>query len=140
MHLRATRIKRKGREETYWTLVRSVRRGAKVVQDTVAQLGKLDDAGRREASSLARNFLGSRADQPELYEDRRQLGRAEVDLDKVRVEGTREFGGVWLGWTLWRALGLDDFCTRRLPRGREEVSWSDMAAGPGDRPAVGTFA
>lgn len=128
MYLRPTKIKRKGRVETYWTLVRSVRRGPKVVQETVAQLGKLDDVGRRQASSLARSFLGDRANQPELFEDRRELGRAQIDLDKVRVEGTREFGGVWLGWTLWRALRLDDFCARRLPRGREDVSWADMAA------------
>ena len=28
---------------------------------------------------------------------------------------------MWLGWTLWRALRLDELCERLLPRGREEV-------------------
>ena len=128
MYLRPTRIKRKGRVETYWTLVRSVRRGGKVVQETVAQLGRLDDVERAGASELAQRFLGERSAGPELFEDRRELGRAQIELDKVRVEGTREFGSVWLGWVLWRALGLDGFCDRRLPHGREDVSWADMAA------------
>jgi hypothetical protein len=30
-----------------------------------------------------------------------------VRLDRVRVERTRSFGDVHLGWTLWRGLGLD---------------------------------
>ena len=30
-----------------------------------------------------------------------------VRLDRVRLERARSFGGVWLGWTLWRARSLD---------------------------------
>ena len=128
MFLRHTTVRRKGRVERYWTLVRSVRRGGKVVQETVAQLGKLDDVERQQASNLARQFLGKRADQHELFEDRRELGQAQIQLDQVRVENAREFGAVWLGWILWRALGLVEFCGRVLPKGREQVSWANMAA------------
>ena len=128
MFLRHTTVRRKGRVERYWTLVRSVRRGGKVVQETVAQLGKLVDVERQQASNLARQFLGKRADQHELFEDRRELGQAQIQLDQVRVENAREFGAVWLGWILWRALGLDEFCGRVLPKGREQVSWANMAA------------
>ena len=42
MYLRHTRRRKDGKTHVYWQLVRSVRRGRKVVQQTVAQLGELD--------------------------------------------------------------------------------------------------
>lgn len=128
MYLRHSTVRRKGKTHTYWTLVRSVRRGSRVRQETVAHLGKLDRRGRSKASQLARHFLGARADQRELFEDTRELSAAQVEVSRVRVERSRSFGGVWLAWTLWRALDLDVFCERHLPRGREEVPWSQVAA------------
>ena len=44
MYLRHTTRKKDGKTHTYWRLVRCVRRGGKVVQETVAQLGELDAA------------------------------------------------------------------------------------------------
>jgi len=128
MYLRHKTIPGKKGAHTYWTLVRSVRRGNKVFQETVAHLGKLDGAGHRKASALARHFLGARADQLELFEDSRELSPAQVHLGKVRVERGRGFGDVWLGWTLWRVLGLDGFCERHLPHGRESVPWPQVAS------------
>ncbi len=128
MYLRHSTVRRKGKTHTYWTLVRSVRHGAKVRQETVAHLGKLDAKGRTKASRLARHFLGPRADQPELFEDTRELAPARIKVGKVRVERGRGFGGVWLGWTLWRALELDAFCERHLPSGRESVPWAQVAS------------
>ena len=46
-----------GKAHTYWRLVRSVRVGRKVVQQTVAQLGELDAEGRAQARALARTML-----------------------------------------------------------------------------------
>ena len=51
-----------------------------------------------------------------------------MQLDRIRVERLRRFGDVWLGWTLWRALGLDAFCEAHMAEGREQVPWSTMAA------------
>ena len=51
-----------------------------------------------------------------------------VRLDRIRVERGRSFGDVWLGWRLWQALRLDVLCEELLPRGREQVPWSVMAA------------
>ncbi len=51
-----------------------------------------------------------------------------VRLGDVRVERSRGFGDVWLGWLLWSALGLDDFCEKHMPRGREHVPWNLVAA------------
>lgn len=89
-------VRREGRAHAYWRLVRSVRRGGKVVQETVAQLGELDAEGRASARSLAPQLLGA-GQQRELFED---LGGGEqginVRLDRVRVERARAFGGC--GW------------------------------------------
>lgn len=128
MYLRHATKRTKSGKRTYWTLVRSVRRGARVVQEVVASLGRLDPREVREAAAIARHFLGARADQPELFEDTRELGPEHVELGKVRVERGRAFGAVWLGWLLWRALELDDFCNARLRRGREAVPWSEIAS------------
>ena len=46
MYLRHTTVCKKGKTHSYWRLVRSVRRGRRVVQETVAQLGELDGLGR----------------------------------------------------------------------------------------------
>jgi transposase len=94
----------------------------------VAHLGRLDAPAKREASSLARHFLGPQADQPSLFEDDRDLGVAPVRLGDVRVERSRGFGDVWLAWLLWQALGLDKFCEKHLTHGREEVPWHMTAA------------
>ena len=61
MYLRHSTVRKDGKTHTYWRLVRSVRRGRKVVQETVAQLGELDGEGRAKATALARQITG-RAD------------------------------------------------------------------------------
>jgi hypothetical protein len=40
VYLRHTTRRKDGKSHVYWRLVRSVRRGGKVVQETVAQLGE----------------------------------------------------------------------------------------------------
>jgi transposase len=128
VYLRHTVVRKGGRAHTYWRLVRSVRRGRKVVQETAAHLGELDGAGRVRARLLAQAITG-RAEQRELFEEASAAEpAAAVRLDRVRVERARTFGDVWLGWTLWRALRLDELCTALLPRGREAIPWMQMAA------------
>lgn len=46
----------------------------------------------------------------------------------ARVERTRDFGVVYLGLTLWRALKLDKLLERSIPRNREGIPWSVVAA------------
>src|SRR3990172_3536769 len=126
--LRNTKITKNGKTHTYWRLVRSVRVGGKVRQETVAQLGDLTVAGRRRAEALARRFLGKDRGQGELFEDHTEQPIAEVKIAEVRVENQRDFGGAWLAWTLWRALELDRFCEEAMPQGKEEVPWAQVAA------------
>lgn len=128
MYLRHTRARGKTGERKYWTLVESVRQGDKVRQRVVAHLGRLAPEEREAAGALARHFLGAQADQPELFEDTRDLSDAPIRVGKVRLERGLGFGDVWMGWTLWRALDLDGFCRRTLSVGREAVAWADIAA------------
>ena len=128
MYLRhSTRVKN-GKQHSYWRLVRSVRRSGKVIQETVAQLGELDAEGRANARRLAQQITG-RAQQQELFEAATpEAQRVAVRLDRVCLERARSFGGVWLGWKLWRALKLDELCAELMPEGREAVPWAQVAA------------
>ena len=127
MYLRHSTVKKDGKAHTYWRVVRSVRRGKRVTQETVAQLGELDAQGCANAKALALRMTG-RSDQPDLFEETPTPQAVAVRIDQVRVERSRSFGEVWLGWTLWRALKLDEACARLLPTGRETVPWASMAA------------
>ena len=59
MYLRYTTRQKDGKTHRYWRLVRSVRIGRRVIQQTVAQLGELDAEGRLEARALARRLIGA---------------------------------------------------------------------------------
>ena len=130
MYLRHTTRRKDGKIHVYWRLVRSVRRGRKVVQETVAQLGELDGAGRARARALARSIAGDGAGgtQGQLFEADEPSGAVAVKLDAVHLERSRSFGSVWLGLMLWRALKLDELCDELLPRGRERVAWAEVIA------------
>src|SRR5712692_3278989 len=127
MYLRHTTRRKDGKVHRYWRLVRSVRVGRKVVQQTVAHLGELDAAGRARAKALARALTGDR-EQPDLFIAAEADEAIPVRLKRIRLERGRAFGDVWLGWTLWRALRLDELLGRLLPDGREAVPWGTMAA------------
>lgn len=130
MYLRHTRRCKDGKSHVYWRLVRSVRRGRKVVQETVAQLGELDGEGRARAEALAQSIGGHGCDlsQGQLFDGREPTGSVAVRLDRVRLERSRSFGAVWLGWFLWRALKLDEVLGELLAPSRETVSWAEVIA------------
>lgn len=127
MYLRYTTRKKDGKTHRYWRLVRSVRVGRRVIQQTVAQLGELDERGRLEARALARGLIGE-PEQAALFNDGSRQQAVSVRLKGVRVERARQFGDVYLALALWRGMGLEGFCERALPRGKEQVPWSKMAA------------
>jgi transposase len=128
MYLRHTTVRKDGKEHRYWRLVRSVRRDGKVVQETVAHLGELDAQGKANARDLADRLMG-RGRQSDLFEEHERTREGvSVDLSSVRVERARRFGDVFLGWTVWRALRLDELLSELMPEGRERVPWPLMAA------------
>ena len=127
MYLRQTTVRKNGKAHTYWRLVRSVRTGTKVRQQTVAQLGELDAEGRVRAQALAASIAGVER-QPGLFEERTPTEPVRVVLQELRLERGRRFGDVWLAWRLWQAVGFDRLLEGLLPQGREEVPWATMAA------------
>jgi transposase len=128
MYLRHTTVNKDGKAHNYWRLVRSVRRGRKVFQETVAHLGELDAQGRARARRLALEITGG-CEQCDLFEAVAPTGEPiAVRLEQVRLARARRFGDVWLGWRLWCALGLDRFCAAQMAEGRERVPWASMAA------------
>ena len=68
MYLRHTTRKKDGKVHRYWRLVRSVRVGRRVIQQTVAQLGELDEHGQLQARAFARGLIGV-PEQAELFDD-----------------------------------------------------------------------
>jgi transposase len=126
MYLRHTTVTKNGKSHTYWRLVRSVRTGNKVRQQTVAQLGELDAAGRVRARALAKAIIGIER-QPGLFDEPLPTEPVSVELHRFHLERGRRFGDVWLGLRLWQALNLDTLLQDWLPEGRADVPWAKMA-------------
>lgn len=136
MYLRKVRPRGRGKKQVYWELVESYRTAKGSRQRTVAYLGKL---GRREVSGwqkLAGQVNGQSPPMPGLFDRTNDpsCGEGEsdhfelVDIKRVAMQRLRNFGDVYLGWTLWRMLGLDGLLSARMPVGREQVGWSTVAA------------
>src|SRR5215831_12806160 len=107
MYLRYTTVRKDRKVHRYWRLVRSVRVGGRVIQQTVVQLGELDERGRIAARALARHVIGT-PEQAGLFDDGKQQMTVPVRLKGVRVERSRQFGDVYLALALWRGAGLAD--------------------------------
>jgi hypothetical protein len=103
MYIRkASRIK-DGRHLHHWALVESYRTDRGPCQRVVAWLGEMDEGGRL---GVERTAQGRTDVQAKLFGGR-EPEWVEVDVDGVRVENVREFGGLWLGLELMDRLGLD---------------------------------
>jgi hypothetical protein len=109
MYLRHTVRVKNGKVHRYWNLVGSVRVGRRVIQQTVAHLGELDDRGRLVAQALARQLIGA-LEQVPLFKDGSESVTVPVRLKGVRVERSRQFGDVYLALALWRGAGLEALC------------------------------
>jgi transposase len=127
MYLRHTTRKKDGKVHRYWRLVRSVRVGRRVIQQTVAQLGELDEHGRLEARAFARTLIGA-PEQARLFDDGSAHLTVPVRLKGIRVERSRQFGDVYLALALWRGTGLAQLCEQLLPTGKAQVPWEKIAS------------
>lgn len=127
MYLRHTIRKKDGKVRRYWRLVRSVRVGRRVIQQTVAQLGELDESRRVAARALARRLIGA-PEQAALFEDGSDGLTVAVGVKGIRLERARQFGDVYLALALWRGIGLEELCAELLPVGKERIPWTKMAA------------
>jgi hypothetical protein len=127
MYLRHTIRQKDGKVHRYWRLVRSVRAGRRVIQQTVANLGELDEHGRLEAQALARYLIGA-PEEARLFDDGCRDVAVAVFLKGIRLERPRQFGDVYLALSLWRGTGLAELCERLLLVRKERVPWEKMAA------------
>jgi len=127
MYLRHSIRKKDGKTHCTWRLVRSVRVGRRVIQQTVAHLGELDEHGRIEARALARQLIGA-PKQAALFDDGSRDVAVPVRLKGIRLERSRQFGDVYLALALWRGVGLAELCEELLPAGKERVAWEKIAA------------
>jgi len=102
VYLRHTVVRKGGRAHGYWRLVRSVRRGRKVVQETVAQLGELDgevQSGlaaqcREQPVGLLRLDDALRAKAADVAARLKRLGQFEdIAADDCGIGGGRRSAG-----------------------------------------------
>jgi len=107
--------------------VRSVRVGRRVIQQTVAHLGELDEHGRLEARAVAQHLIGT-PEQARLFDDGCRDVTVPVRLKGIRIDRSRQFGDVYLALALWRGTGLAQLCNELLPAGKERVAWEKIAA------------
>ena len=124
MYLRRCYRAKDGKRHAYWALVKSVRTERGPRQEVVAYLGEMDEAGRLGMKDAAQGR--GEEDQGRLFPE---LNRrvVEVDVERVRVENGRAFGGVWLGMQAVDRLGLVGLLERLIEPGREKVPWPMMA-------------
>lgn len=132
MYLRRRSRTKNGVEYKSWALVETVRTARGPRQRTITTIGKLPGLDKEERigwETIGRFLDGKPQPQPDLFkrEDEAPLW-ATVDIKRVSIERMRHFGDVYLGLLLWNRLGLSTFCQEHIPPGREEISWSVMAA------------
>jgi transposase len=120
----------------YWELVESYRTAKGSRQRTVAYLGKLGSKQVSGWKKLSDQLSGKAPLLPGLFDgaadepcDDTESSHFElVDVNRVGVQRLRNFGDVYLAWTLWRMLGLDRVLGQSMTAGREQVPWASVAA------------
>ena len=134
MFLRAHQRSKDGKDHTYWSLVETVRTASGPRQRTLCYLGELNGSAQaRWLKSVEVFNEQGEAQQLKLFpshievpDDDPQVAR--VLVNRVRLERTRQLGGCFLGWELWKRLELDDFFQQAMDDDPAEVPWSRVAA------------
>jgi hypothetical protein len=134
MFLRPHQRTKDGKDHSYWSLVETVRTVDGPRQRTLCYLGELNGSAQaRWLKSVEVYNEQGEAEQLKLFpshvevpDDDPQVAR--VLVNRVRLERTRQFGGCFLGWELWKRLGLDGFFEQVLDEEAAEVLWSRVAA------------
>ena len=134
MFLRANYRAKDGKEHIYWSLVETVRTVDGPRQRTLCYLGELNGSAQARWLKSVEVFneqgdveqLKLFPSHVEVPDDDPQVAR--VLVNRVRLERTRQFGGCFLGWELWKRLGLDQFFAQAVDEEAAEVPWSRVAA------------
>jgi transposase len=134
MFLRPNRRSKDGKDHTYWSLVETVRTPEGPRQRTLCYLGELNNSAQARWLKTIEVFNEQgETQQLKLFPsdvqprpDDEQV--AQVLLNKVRLERTRQFGSCWLGLELWKRLALDRFFEQAMDTEQADVPWSRIAA------------
>src|ERR1700727_2614914 len=134
MFLRPNYRAKDGKEHIYWSLVETVRTGDGPRQRTLCYLGELNGSAQaRWLKSVEVFNEQGEAEQLKLFpshievpDDDPQVAR--VLVNRVRLERTRQFGGCFLGWELWKRLGLDGFFEEAMDEEAIEERWYPSTA------------
>src|SRR5215472_3368949 len=134
MFLRAHGRSKDGKDHAYWSLVETVRTPDGPRQRTLCYLGELNSSAQARWLKTIEVFNEQgEAQQLKLFPadveppaDDPQVAR--VWVDRVRLERPRQFGACWLGWELWKRLGLDGFFQQAMDSDPADVPWSRVAA------------
>ena len=134
MFLRSHRRAKDGKDHTYWSLVETVRTPDGPRQRTLCYLGELNSSAQARWLKTIEVFNEhGETQQLKLFPsdvqppaDDEQV--AQVLLNKVRLERTRQFGSCWLGLELWKRLALDRFFEQAMDTEQADVPWSRIAA------------
>src|ERR1700737_838789 len=134
MFLRSHGREKDGKDQTYWSLVETVRTPDGPRQRTLCYLGELNSSAQARWLKTIEAFTEQgEAQQLKLFPahveppaDDPQVAR--VLLNKVRLERTRQLGACWLGLELWRRLELDRFFEQTVDEHEADVPWSRGAA------------
>lgn len=124
MFVRPCYRRKNGNRHAYWALVESYRTERGPRQRVVAYLGDMDESGRMGVKQAAE---GKSADHQQHLFDEVKPRWVEVDVNRIKVERTRDFGGAWLGLELIKQLDLLLFLEKVMPRGQEEIAWPTMS-------------
>ena len=124
MFVRPCHRRKNGKRHAYWALVESYRTERGPRQRVVAYLGDMDEGGRLGVKDSADKKSANR--QQRLFDEVKPRW-VHVDVNGIRVECTRDFGGPWLGLELLKRLDLLSFLEQVMPRGREGIAWPTMS-------------
>src|SRR5260370_10465265 len=134
MFLRRHGRHKDGKDHSYWSLVETVRAPDGPRQRSLCYLGELkataqarwlktievfNEQGEARQLKLFPSEVEPPADDPNV---------ARVLLDRVRVEGEREFGKWFLGLEMWKRVELDRFFEQMMDGDEADVEWSRVAA------------
>jgi transposase len=134
MFLRCHKRSKDGKERRYYSVEESRRlQSGRIAKRRVLYLGEINDSQQ----AAWRKTLDVFDEQQQSYttlslfpEDRPApadaLDSVQVKLSEMQLRRARPYGNCWLGCELWRQLELDRFWERKLPRGREKVSWAQV--------------
>lgn len=134
MFLRGHERKKDGKQNTYWSLVEAVRTPAGPRQRTLCYLGELNDSAQSRWLKTVEVFNDQgESHQLKLFPSHVELPAndpnvAQIFVNRVRLERSRQFGPCYLGLHLWKRLELDRLFETHLDVIGPDVPWAKVAA------------